>query len=241
VPLHLYEEFLKHFYSLAFATIRRFRLFLQILAKTDASISASEDFMLRTLAAPFIVLVAAGVLAACGGNHLGANGQSQLVQLPPLEKDLIISAVLPPHTIGAGYPDQLGHVMDKTWRADIAGFTQTKYSQTLGFPPGTKITIKNVSAAGEDHTFNVIATRTKPPANFPKNPKLLFTPHGGHILKLGFRSGVIHPGKSVTVTLVKGIYLIGCAVHYLSDNMRTVLVVETGAKPGPTATPPAAQ
>jgi hypothetical protein len=129
--------------------------------------------------------------------------------------------------------------MDKKWGADIAGYTQMKYSQTLGFAPGTKITIKNISPAGEDHTLNVIATRTGPPANFPKNPTLLSTPHGGNILKMGFRSGVIHPGKSVTVTLVKGIYLIGCHFHYLSDNMRTVLVVAPGAKPGPQATPPA--
>ena len=194
--------------------------------------------MLKTLATPFIVLVAAAALAACAANRYSANGPMQSVALPPLDNDLALTAILPPHTLGAGYPDQLGHIFLKSWKADVAGFTQSHYSQLLGFPPGTKLKITNVSKTGEFHTLNVIAKRSGPPANFPKNPKLLLTPNGGHILKAGFRSGTIKPGQSFTVTLDKGIYLIACEYHYVSDNMRDVLVVEDGAKPGPTATPP---
>jgi hypothetical protein len=194
--------------------------------------------MVRTLAIPFIaVLFAGGVLAACGG-HYGASQQSQLVALPPLNDQLAITAILPKDTIGAGYPDQVGHVFLKAWHADVAGFTQTHYSQRLGFPPGTKIKITNISKGSEFHTLNVIAKRPGPPANFPKNPKLSFKPSGGTKLVVGYRSGTIKPGHSISVTLVKGIYLIACAYHYASDNMRDVLVVEPGATPGPTATPP---
>ncbi|MBV8498495.1 MAG: hypothetical protein JO003_04490, partial [Candidatus Eremiobacteraeota bacterium] len=193
----------------------------------------------RTLAIPFIAFIFAGLLAACGGSHGGALGQPQAFQAIPLGDSLAITdARLPKDTIGVGYPDQVGHVFSKKWKADVAGFTQSHYSQTLAFPPGTKITVTNISKAGEFHTLNVIATRGKPPANFPKNPMLSMKPSGGDKLVVGYRSGILRPGKSVSVTLVKGIYLIGCAFHYLSDNMRDVLVVEPGATPGPTATPP---
>jgi hypothetical protein len=195
--------------------------------------------MVRTLAYAFAGLVAAGALAACGGSRYSAAGQPQPVQLPPLFGKLPMTAILPKDTIGAGYPDDVGHIFLKKWRADVAGFTQTHYSQKLGLPPGTKIKITNISNGSEDHTLNVIAKRSGPPANFPKNPTLKFSPSGGHKLIVGYRSGTIKPGNSVTVTLVKGIYLIGCAYHYKSDNMRDVLVVADGAKPGPTATPPA--
>lgn len=193
--------------------------------------------MFRTLAYPFIGLVAAGALVACASSRYGPTGQPQSVQLPPLFDNLAMTAILPKDTIGAGYPDQVGHILLRLWRADVAGFTQTGRSQRLGFPPGTKIKITNISTGSELHTLNVIATRSKPPAKFPTNPKLLFTPHGGTKIALGYRSGTLKPGKSVTLTLVKGIYLIGCAYHYKSDNMRDVLIVADGAKPGPTATP----
>lgn len=194
--------------------------------------------MIRTRAAPFIALVAVGALVACGGYRYGTNGQAQSVQLPTLDGDLAITAILPAKTIGAGYPDQVGHVFSKVWRADVAGFTQTHYSQILGFPAGTQFKITNISKTGEDHTLNVIKKISGPPAGFPKNPTLGFSPSGGTKLVAGYRSGTIKPGKSVTVTLVKGIYLIGCAYHYVSDNMRDVLVVHLRATPGPTATPP---
>jgi hypothetical protein len=83
----------------------------------------------------------------------------------------------------------------------------------------------------------VIKTIKGPPAYFPKNPKLPVQKSGGSDLVVGYASGPIKPGKSVTVTLSKaGIYLIGCAYHY-HDGMRDVFVVAPNATPGPQATP----
>jgi protein SCO1/2 len=66
----------------------------------------------------------------------------------------------------------------------------------------------------------------------------LTTPGGNGVLGVGYASGIINGGKSVTVKLTKpGIYLIGCAFHYLSNQMRDVIEVATGATPGPTASP----
>jgi protein SCO1/2 len=58
------------------------------------------------------------------------------------------------------------------------------------------------------------------------------------VLGVGYASGIINGGKSVTVKLTNpGIYLIGCAFHYLSNQMRDIIEVATGATPGPTASP----
>ena len=149
--------------------------------------------------------------------------------------------MLPARTIGEELPGEgLGTVHATYWKAVVGGFTQTQYSQTLAFPPGTKITIRNLSKS-LPHTLNVIKMVSGPPADFPANPTLLTTANGGGKLSATYRSGVIGPGKSVTVTLGKaGKYLIGCAYHY-SQGMRDVLLVSNTAKPGQQATPPPAQ
>ncbi len=130
----------------------------------------------------------------------------------------------------------LGTIMDPFWSATLGGFTQQQFSQALGFPPRTKLTIKNISRS-LDHTLNVVAKITGPPAKFPTNPMLSTMPSGGP-LKNGYRSGAINPGSSVTVNLKKaGIYLFGCAFHY-HEGMQDVIVVKANATPGPQATKP---
>jgi plastocyanin len=194
--------------------------------------------MSRLFGVFFAILACA--LAACGGQNGSPStqsppGQSGVMALPPIDGDLAVTATLPKHTIGEDLPSTaLGSMHSAKWKAWIGGFTQSTYSQVLGFAPGTKITIRNLSRTTV-HTFNVVAVIGGPPAKFPKHPKLSFTASGGKLEK-GYASGLIKPGHSVSVVLVKGIYLVGCAFHY-SIGMRDVLVVEDGAKPGPESTP----
>jgi hypothetical protein len=123
------------------------------------------------------------------------------------------------------------------WKVTLGGYTQQRYAQALGFKPHTKITILNLSHHIE-HTFDVVKEIKGPPAVFPSNPKLPKTKSGGSDLQVGYASGIIRPGKSVTVTLVKpGIFLFGCAFHYHSG-MRDLIVVGPNATPGPQGTPP---
>ncbi len=182
------------------------------------------------------VALAGLAVAACGGAGAGRGGGT--VVLPQIDSDLALFANVPKDTIGEELPfEGLGTIKSKKWVATLGGYTQTHYSQALGFPPGTKITIRNLSSK-ITHTLDVVKVVTKPPAVFPANPKLSIPPKGGGKLQLGYASGPIKPGKSVTVTLAKaGIYLIGCAYHYHSG-MRDVLVVAVHATPGPQATPP---
>lgn len=193
--------------------------------------------MLRKFVA-LSLAVTAGILVACGGGH-GAGpssmGGGMPMALPPLGNDLSIDATLPKHTIGENLPSTLGTI--KIRSGMVGGFTQTHWSQMLAFPPGTKITIHNLSK-NTAHTFDVVKEIFRPTVRFPKNPTLSEAKRGGDKLLVGYASGPIKPGHSVTVVLAKeGVYMVGCFFHY-SIGMRDVIVVKKGAKPGPQATPP---
>jgi plastocyanin len=140
---------------------------------------------------------------------------------------------LPKNTIGEELPTEgLGTKKDPTW-GKVGGFTQTKKSQVLAFPPGTTVTIRNLSKT-TPHTLDAFAKAAAPPAKWPANPSLSFSAHGGGKMAVGYASGSLNPGASVKVKLVKaGTYLIGCAYHYASNHMRDVLIVKAGATPGP--------
>ena len=185
----------------------------------------------------FAVVVAAGVLAACANRATSVMPSGEQVALPAFE-GMAMTATLPKNTVGENFPADLGTYKSPFWRATIGGFSQTKYSQTLGFPPETKITLRNLNST-TPHTLNVIKAIKGPPAMFPQNPSLPTSPNGHGILGTGYRSGIIQPGKSVTIELSKaGTYMIGCAFHYASNGMRDIFVVKDGAKPGQEATPP---
>jgi len=195
--------------------------------------------MVRKLLA--LGLAVAGLaVSACGGRGSApaAGNGVDIVTLPQMDPNVVIFATVPRDTIGEELPSEgLGTIKSVKWQAELGGFTQQNYSQSLGFKPGTKITILNLSKS-VSHTLDVVKEIKGPPAVFPKNPNLPVQKHGGSNLETGYASGPIKPRTSVTVTLAKaGIYLIGCAFHYHSG-MHDVLVVEANAAPGPQATPP---
>jgi plastocyanin len=188
-----------------------------------------------------LTLSAAAVLtlAACGGGGSSGSGGGGGYGGGPLPTSAPSSSPAPgAHIVSISLPGGIGVEMDPTWKGPIGGYSQTTFSQVLGFPVGTVVTLKNISAS-TPHTFNVIATSAGPPANFPASPGLSTTPSGGNTLAAGYASGAIAGGGTVNVTLANaGMYLIGCAFHYASNQMRDVIVVQANATPGPQATPP---
>lgn len=193
---------------------------------------------MSTRLAALSLTLGVAMLAACagGGQSNGANGNTYV--LPSYGKDIAITATLPQNTIGEELPSEgLGSIMDPHWKATVGGFTQTTYSQVLGFPPGTKLTLENLSKT-ISHTLDEVKKIKKPPANFPSNPSLTTSARGNGVFGKGYASGVLTPGKSVSLTLSHaGVYLFGCAFHY-GEGMRDVIVIKPGATPGPEATPP---
>ena len=171
-------------------------------------------------------------LSACAGSPTSVPSRS-VVPPMPFEISYTLPDTLPKHTIGVNLPSAgLGYKTDPTW-GKVGGYTQTTKSQVLAFPPGTTVTIRNLSRSIQ-HTLDVFAKAGRPPAKWPANPSLPFSARGGGKLAVGYASGTLNPGSSVKAKLVKaGTYLLGCAYHYVSNHMRDVIVVKAGATPGP--------
>jgi plastocyanin len=182
-----------------------------------------------------VTLVAiACALAACGGgNTVPTNAGGNIDLSQSLGMGTSLKFALPADTIGEERPSEgVGTKTDPVWGL-VGGFTQTTTAQVLAFPPGTKVTILNLSNS-LTHTLDVVKKVKGPPANFPPNPTLSIPAKGNGILGKGYASGPISWGQSVTVMLAnKGDYLIGCAYHY-HFGMQDVIRVFPHATPGPT-------
>ncbi len=180
-------------------------------------------------AASLLAVTACAIVACTNGGGLGSIAGSGGGGGSP--------SPLPSAAIGLGIPTgKIGVENDPAW-GTVSGYTQSQTSQVLAFPPGAKITVKNLSAS-TPHTLSVIGTASAPPAQFPQNPSLSFYPSGKGILGPTYGSGTLNGGDSVTIALANpGIYLIGCAYHYVELSMRDVIEVVAGATPGPTASP----
>ena len=129
--------------------------------------------MFRKLASPSAMLVACA-LAACGGggttNNAGAGNPMPAMAGHAMAgaDELAFTATVPGNTVGEELPEEgVGTSNHKPW-GKVGGFTQTQRAQTLAFPPGTVITIRNLSKTNE-HTFNFIKAVDGPPAHFPVN------------------------------------------------------------------------
>ncbi len=173
-----------------------------------------------------------------GGNNLlpAMSGHAMSAHAMSASDDLELTATLPRNSVGEELPQEgVGTADHKPW-GKVGGFTQTQRAQTLAFPPGTVITIHNLSKTTE-HTFNFVKAVGGPPAHFPAGVNLSVSARGHGVFGPGYASGPIAPGRSVKVKLSKaGTYLIGCAFHY-DEGMRDVIVIKDGAKPGPTPRP----
>ena len=127
----------------------------------------------------------------------------------------------------------IGTIVDPTFGL-VGGYTQSTFSQILGFVPGAKVMIRNGQANSIPHTLGDTGA-----AAFPSGQpaSLSLTGTGTTTFSKGWQSGTLNPGQAIgPITLTAGTYFIGCAFHYAADTMRDVLVVAASAKPGPQAT-----
>ena len=175
-------------------------------------------------------------LAACSGGGGSSPGPSPSTPTPvptptaSTSTQQVIRLAIPTSAIGS--------LVDPTY-GTIGGYTQTVYSQILGFAPGQQVMIENANTGvgGAPHTLGDTGASGSFPATQPAT--LSMSPVGGNTLSAGFQTGTLTPGQAVgPVTLSAGTYLIGCAFHYQSNNMRDVLIVAAAATPGPQATQP---
>lgn len=181
-------------------------------------------------------LTAVGALAACGGgssspgpivppggNPAPTSAPSVPASQVPQSTSQVVSLALPTTAIGRETDPTFGLV---------GGYTQSTYSQVLGYAPGMQVMIRNGDSA-RAHTLGDLNSGSFP----PNSGALSAVATGSATFAAGWQSGNLNPGQMVgPITLSAGTYYIGCAYHYASDTMRDVLVVAAGATPGPQAT-----
>jgi hypothetical protein len=184
-----------------------------------------SPFVLGAVAVGF-----AAMLAACGGGGGTSAGGGvgppapTPTPTPSTSTQQVVRLALPSTAMGSRIDPTFGL---------IGGFTQQLYSQVLGFAPGAQIMIQN-GQASLPHTLGVVST-----TGFDSGSSLSLQPTGGSTIQAGFNTGNINGGALVgPFTLAAGTFYIGCAYHYNTDTMRTVLQVAAGATPGPQASPP---
>ena len=131
-------------------------------------------------------------------------------------------------TIGINLTSQSACV-DNTFQAVkgyFGGGTITT-SQVISVTHSGTNAIQFVNLDSQAHTANNLGAWTGSyPPNGPNlgNP----SPKNTDISAAGWQTGLLNPGQTSRSYLanVPGMYVIGCAIHYLSDNMRTVIVVQ---------------
>jgi hypothetical protein len=171
-----------------------------------------------------VAIAIAALATACSGGGYGSSGTPNYSPTnTPLSNQQVVRLALPTSAMGQENDPTFGLV---------GGFTQSSYSQVLGFAPGTQIMIRNDEVSTSHTLGDTLGT-----SSFPASPALTTTASGGSTLSAGFQSGTIAPGVSVgPITLTAGTYYIGCAFFYASNQMRDVLIVSGSAAPGPQAT-----
>ena len=190
---------------------------------------------MSSLRSPFALgaVAVAAALAACGGGGITGTG----VITPPgtTPAPVPTSTISTQQIVTMALPSSaMGRLNDASF-GQIGGFTQQFYSQTLGFAPGAQIMIRNGQSTVA-HTLGVVST-----TSFDSGAALSSSATGGTTIQAGFNTGTVNGGALAgPFTLAAGTYYIGCAFHYASDEMRTVLRVAANASPGPQATPPSA-
>ena len=181
------------------------------------------------LPAALVVVALTAFAAACSGGGGGGYTPPTTTPTPTpaptssTSSQQVVRLALPTTAIGVENDPMFGLV---------GGFTQTSFSQVLGFVPGAQIMIQNAQAT-TPHTLG----DTGGSNGFNSGSSLSTSAAGGSTLSSGFQTGTINAGQTVgPFTLAAGLYYIGCAFHYASNQMRDVLVVAANATPGPQAT-----
>src|SRR5271165_669960 len=133
------------------STRSRFTLYSFRIGRVRQNTHTVGGFMSQKLSALAVTFVALA-LVACGAGSIGAGNTALMngttYSLPAVDSDLAMIATLPKDTIGEELPEEgVGSIKSSVWKATLGGFTQTQRTQSLAFPPGTKITIRNLSSS----------------------------------------------------------------------------------------------
>jgi plastocyanin len=173
--------------------------------------------------------LAAGVLAGCGGGQTGAvpasgNG------LTPFNVAFSDDDRAGGFTVGVRLTGE-NSGKSKPYGAVLGYFkgTTAKTSKVVTIPMGSTVVFTNVDST-LPHTASLLGDASKKSAPWPSS----FTgsgtasPAGTDISATNFSTGTLQHGSSSAsyTASVPGFYMFGCAFHYVSHEMRDVIIVK---------------
>lgn len=181
------------------------------------------------------IAVAAALFAGCG-----SRASSPMLGLPaPAHNDQVTTvdfndagvATATPHaSVGIRLNGETPFTSPTYGRVlgYFKGFTSTT-SQVIMLQAGKFVKFKNVDSSFP-HTMSFLGDATSKSAPWPKT----FTGSSKAAKRLtaigttGWSTGILSPGQSSTLysTGVPGFYMVGCFFHYVSEGMRTVIIVQ---------------
>jgi len=177
-----------------------------------------------------LALVAAPLFAGCGG---------RMAASPPTAASATAATEIP-FSEGAS-PD-----VTQTVGVRLTGekaFQSATYGKVLGYFKNRQSTTSQVVTVSANsvvffvnvdsslsHTASFLGKATSQGASWPKpfNGSATASPAGTHIGTPKFSTGALAPGKASAMynTGAPGFYMFGCAFHYDSSGMRTVVIVK---------------
>ncbi|HEY7992806.1 MAG TPA: hypothetical protein VID24_01185 [Candidatus Eremiobacteraceae bacterium] len=112
-------------------------------------------------------------------------------------------------------------------KAYFVGSTVTT-SAVVGVTASSTDVIQFMNLDFQPHTANELGAWTGAYPQVTPNPNKTPSPAGTDISSLKFTTGAINPGATSLgyIADVPGVYVIGCAFHYNTDNMRTIIIVK---------------
>lgn len=119
---------------------------------------------------------------------------------------------------------------DNVYQTVVAFFggSTVVQSQVVSITHSSTNNIEFMNLDNQPHTASELGSWT---GSYPSNPPPIPatpSPMGMDISVAGFTSGNLNGGQTSLnyVANVPGFYVFGCAYHYLSNNMRTVIIVK---------------
>ena len=183
------------------------------------------------VAAPLTFAVAAtALLAGCGGGGQATSsaptGAMPPANIPFSEKALPDTTQL---TVGVKLEGLKAKTNKKYGKilGYFLGTTSTK-AQVVTLSPNTDVVFTNVDSIS--HTASFLGDATKKSAPWPSTftGSASASAAGTAIGTTSWSTGILSGGKSSAVysSGAPGFYMIGCAFHYVSSGMRTVVIVK---------------
>jgi plastocyanin len=181
-----------------------------------------------------IAFVAAPLLAGCGAHSMAtppATPEMAPVQVP-FAGDDAVGDVSPDLTATIGVRLTGENPFQSTHYGRVIGYFKgrtNRNSQVVMVSPNINISFVNVDSS-LPHTASFLGKATQTHAPWPAtfNGSSTASKAGTAIGTSRFSTGTINPGGHSLLykSGVPGFYMIGCAFHYDSNGMRTVIIVK---------------